>query len=78
MGAFYFRMLEYRKSTAIMKQKNFKIIHFVQNSKICTIFMYIYAITSLNFITGVTLTANQNGYNWTDTQNVVFFSLSRL
>jgi len=77
MGLFYLRLMEYRKSSDEDKQKKFKLMHFVHGSKIVAVLLYIYSIAMLNFITGVTLTANQNGYSWTTAQNIMFFSFSR-
>jgi hypothetical protein len=76
MGDFYLRLMRYRRAETNEK-KNFWIIDYIHHSRVTTICMYVYSITMLNFITGVTLTANRNGYNWTMNQNITFFALSR-
>lgn len=78
MGAFYLRLMNYRKAEVEEKKREFWVIDFVHHSRIVTLCLYIYSITMMNFITGVTLTANRNGYNWTMNQNITFFVLSRL
>ena len=77
MGIFYLRILKYRKNPEPVQKQQFQVLHFIHNSRLVTVFLYVYSIATLNFVTGVTLTANQNGYNWTTAQNVAFFSLSR-
>ena len=76
-GYLYIRILEYRKATSEEKKKNFKIFHFMHNSKIVTLSLYLYAFTMLVFITGVPRSANADAYSWTRLQNTAYTALGR-
>ena len=77
MALFYMRLIKYRSATEIRQKTEYSWIHFMKNSRLVTLGMYIYAITVLNFVTGVPFTANKDAYSWTRIQNTLYYSLGR-
>jgi len=73
----YMRILEYHGSTLQEKRQNYSWLHFLKYSKVATVLLHLYAIGILMFVTAVPLSANGDGYLWTEAQNVAFFSLGR-
>lgn len=72
-GLFYLRLLEYRQATDRKKIKEYSWIHFMKNSKIMSVVLFVYGMGMLSFSTSIPLTANQDSYSWTSAQNVAFF-----
>jgi hypothetical protein len=78
MAIIYLRLLDYRKATLGRKESDYYILHYLKNSKLFTIFLYIYATGMLLFIVSVPLSANADSYSWSKAQNTAYFSLGRL
>ena len=78
LGMFYLRYLEYRKCPENERSSKHPIIHYCKSSNLVTIGLWIYFAGMLMFSTSIPLTANQDAYSWTKTQNVMFFTFARL
>ena len=76
-GLWYLRILEYRNASDSIKKTQYSWIHFIKQSKIATVVLYVYALGMLMFVTGVPLTANQDAYSWTKAQNTAYYVLGR-
>lgn len=77
LGIIYLKLVEYKQKNEEQRKTKHSWIHFMKTYKFVGLMLYIYGGSSMLFITSVPLTANQNSYSWTKTQNVTYYIFGR-